>query len=126
KTQKDVVLGLKAESKPIKWLTINTKMFNYRETDYVFATFLDVTEKYKLNEEVSLAKDRLKNALLGNDLGVWDYNALTGELFFSDDWKDIMGFDFMSSKTAFSQWQELIYPADRDIVLETLSDYMSD
>lgn len=125
KVQKDIVLGLKMKPDYIKWVNVNTKIFKYKEADFVFATFLDVTEKHKLNEEISLTKDRLKNALQGNDFGFWDYDADKGEVFFSDEWKRILGFDPMNNMTAFSEWEQLIHHDDKEVVLKTLSEYMN-
>lgn len=122
KEQKDVVLGLK---KPTftQYLNFNTKIVEYNSEKFVFTTILDVTEKYKLSDEMVLIKDRFKAALQGTAVAVWDYDFETKELFLSPDWKDITGIDLQNNAEVFSKWQYFIHKDDRGRVIKTIADY---
>ena len=51
-------------------------------------------------------------ALEGAGLGVWDWNAQTGTVFFSRHWKAMLGYSEKEVGNSLKQWSDRIHPHD--------------
>jgi len=63
-------------------------------------------------------------AMEGNRDGVWDWNALTNEVFFSPRWKAMLGFDEDEITNELSEWDKRIHPDDSDSVYADLNAHL--
>jgi PAS domain S-box-containing protein len=79
-----------------------------------------------LFNKVTTARDKnLENekiwqfALEGCGDGVWDWNVLTGKVFFSDRFQDILGHDAHELNQDLDEWLQLIHPEDVQAATET-------
>ncbi len=122
KVLRDFTMGLKISQEKVKWLSINTQKLSFDNVDYVISTFLDVTAKYKLQRDIRRTREKFKYALKGSEIGVWEFNAETNDLYFSDEWKKIVGNDPTDVINAFEQWTEAVHPEDKDFVMKIVND----
>jgi len=78
------------------------------------------------NKEKSLkdSEDRFKLAIKAVGDGVWDWNINTGEIYFSDRWKSMLGFKSNEIEHTFYAWQQLIHPDHLGKMLMTWIHYM--
>lgn len=74
---------------------------------------------------VEIDPDVWKFALKGNKDGVWDWNAQTSEVFFSTEWKTMLGFTNDEICGDYGEWEKRIHPDDKQTVLDTLTAYLS-
>ena len=70
------------------------------------------------------SEERLKMAIEGGNLGIWDWNLETGEEAFSDKWGDILGYSAEELKTHLGIWDRLVHPEDRARVKQSLMDHL--
>lgn len=63
---------------------------------------------------------RWKFALEGSDLGVWDWNVATGEVWFSPRWKEMLGFEEHEIEASVAEWEGLVHPDDLAVVQRDL------
>ncbi|CAD6876831.1 Phytochrome, two-component sensor histidine kinase (EC 2.7.3.-); Cyanobacterial phytochrome B [Methylomonas fluvii] len=85
-----------------------------------------VAERRRVREQnIRLADSeyRWKFALEGADEGVWDWDIVSGEVFFSPRWKSMVGYQPDEFANNFDAWRASLHPDDTDRVLQTLSDY---
>jgi diguanylate cyclase (GGDEF)-like protein/PAS domain S-box-containing protein len=75
-------------------------------------THVDITERKRREESLQKAEERLAFAVNAGNLGVWDWNLLTNEVYFSQQWKSILGYEDYEIKDAFSEWERLVHPDD--------------
>ena len=80
-----------------------------------FATLQDAKERAlgKSNERFALAAK-------GSNEGLFDWNLLTSEAYFSDQFKKILSMNLDNRPESFKRWWRLIYAVDQNIVRDSL------
>lgn len=63
-------------------------------------------------------------AMEGNRDGVWDWNAVTDEVFFSTRWKEMLGCEEHEIAHELSEWDKRIHPDDKDSVYADLNAHL--
>jgi diguanylate cyclase (GGDEF)-like protein/PAS domain S-box-containing protein len=75
----------------------------------------------RLDEDaLRTSEERWKFALEGSGDGVWDWNLQTGEVFFSQRCKEILGYDEADYESRILSWESTIYPDDFHRVMTEL------
>jgi len=78
---------------------------------YDHGRVLSVIEVIKEGEKTDIVEDKWRIALDATGDGMWDFNTLTGKIFFSQKWHEIFGYS-ETDITEMDQWNELIHPDD--------------
>lgn len=82
----------------------------------IVASFVDISERRRREQEIQELKDRLELAIDGANLGVWDRDMRTGEVQVNDNWATMLGYDPDEIDPRLEEWEERIHPADVDAV----------
>ena len=75
-------------------------------------------------EQTAASEERFALAMQGANDGLWDWNVATGEVYFSPQWKRMLGLPPDEPETDLRQWAELLHPEDRDGALAQLRAYL--
>ncbi|HII07371.1 MAG TPA: PAS domain S-box protein [Methanotrichaceae archaeon] len=84
----------------------------------------DITERKLAEEALKENEERLKMAVDGANLGIWDWNLVTGEEIFNEKWAEILGYSFHELKDHLGIWDQLVHPEDRLNVKKALQDHL--
>lgn len=76
-------------------------------------------------DELNSSEARFELAMRGTDDGLWDWNLLTGEVYYSPRWKSMLGYAGDELDATLDTWKQLVHPDDRDRVLQAVDDYIS-
>lgn len=60
-------------------------------------------------------EERLRLAFAGAEQGVWDWDLRTGIVFYSDGWKEMLGYANEEIGPHVRAWEELLHPDDRPL-----------
>ena len=82
-------------------------------------------EQIELNNAIKSSEGRWKYALEGAGDGVWDWNAQTNEVFFSDQWKAMLGYNNDEIGNTLDEWDKRIHPDDKDLVYLDLNKHLT-
>ncbi|WP_066426698.1 diguanylate cyclase domain-containing protein [Anabaena sp. 4-3] len=82
--------------------------------------FEDITLRKQTEAALKASEERWQFALEGNGDGVWDWNAETGEIFFSRRWKEMLGFAEDEIDSNLSAWEQLLHPDDKTRVYQEI------
>lgn len=72
----------------------------------------DISHLVQITEKLKTSEERLKYALEGNRDGVWDWNLQTNEVFFSPQWKKMLGFEENEIESTLEEWEKRVHPED--------------
>ena len=70
-------------------------------------------------------EERWQLALKGNNDGIWDWNLQTGELFLSDRFKEITGYEHSKTLDYFDELNRGTHPDDLALVMQALQDHLN-
>ncbi len=70
-------------------------------------------------------KQRYSLAIEGPEYGLWDWNILEGDFYFSNQWKKIMGYDVNDKPHSLNSWLSLVDSRDIAKVNEALNRHIS-
>lgn len=90
---------------------------NGREVNRILVVVENITSQKKAQQNLIEAKKREEESRKRLELamqvtldGPWDWNLKTNEIYFSDRWKDILGYKPYELENSFSVWEKLINP----------------
>lgn len=67
----------------------------------------------------------IKSALESSGAGIWDWNIITGEIFYDHVWLNMVGYGPQDIKPDLSGWFNLIHPDDLPLVQEQIREMLS-
>ena len=86
--------------------------------------FRDVTEEYQRREELRQSEERFSRAIAGTGAGLWDWDMVKDTVFFSPQWKSMLGYEEHEVENDFSGWKNLWYPEDAARIEKAVNDYI--
>jgi two-component system response regulator AtoC len=81
---------------------------------------LEIQDKMAVERQLMLSQQRFELAMQAGDLGSWEWNIATGEVYFDKRWTEMTGFSLEESAPHYSTWQQLLHPEDRPKLLKKL------
>ena len=84
----------------------------------------DITERRRAEEALVETRQRLELALRSANVGLFDWNVISGEAFFSPEWKGQIGYRDDEVEGTYEGWEGRLHPDDRERVLQTLQAYL--
>jgi|GEM_PF-147288 len=86
--------------------------FGFTMAALVAQTLINADRK-KAEDALREAEARWGFALEGSGDGVWDLNVATNQVFFSDQWKAMLGYGPQEIGAGREEWEKRIHPEDR-------------
>lgn len=97
------------------------------------ATNRDISERVRLETERQQAEDllrlheeQLQLALEASGDGLWDWNVVTGEVYYSPRWLAILGYAPEDLPGTLAGWINLMHPDDKPWVMEWLQAHLQE
>ncbi|QWC20321.1 PAS domain S-box protein [Halorubrum sp. 2020YC2] len=84
----------------------------YPTDDGLALYFRDVTEKREQERELRELSERLRLAVEGADVGVWDWNVRTDEVRFDERWAAMLGHETDEIAFDLSSWEDRVHSDD--------------
>jgi PAS domain S-box-containing protein len=84
----------------------------------------DITEKKIRELALTESEERFKLAMQGANDGLWDWNILTKEVYFSPRWKGILGYNEDELEGVEATWENLLHNDDKEHALKTVKEFL--
>ena len=103
------------------WIYVNAHIVrrNGRAVRMVGAT-VDIDVRKRMELALRESEDRLRLAMRAANAGVWEINTTTGETFWSDEFRDLYGYD-KTTVPSREAWAARLHPEDRERMLADFS-----
>lgn len=80
----------------------------------------DISDRKYVELALAEAEMRWSLAMRGANDGVWDWNLNTNKVFFSDRWKEMLGFEGDEISDSADEWESRVHPDDHQRSLDLL------
>jgi PAS domain S-box-containing protein len=82
-------------------------------------------EQKRGEQALRTSEERLRQALLASNTGLWDWNTETGEVSLSKEWKSQLGFSETDLPNTFESWETRLHPDDRGRAIAYVRQYLA-
>ena len=84
----------------------------------------DITARKRSEERTLLSEQRQELALAGANLGLWDWNVVSGRTIFDSRWCEMLGHKVSELDPHVRTWQSLLHPYDETVIQAALQNYL--
>lgn len=91
----------------------------------VAEVFANAIARARSDRALRQSRERFALAVEGANDGLWDWDILSDEVYFSPRWKAMLGYEDHEVANTFVSWEALLHPDDRDRVTAALRDYLA-
>jgi PAS domain-containing protein len=86
---------------------------------------LDFAEKARVEEELRVSRERYATAVRGSRDGLWDWDVVSGQCYFSPRWKAMLGYEEGEIADNYDQFAALLHPDDLERAESTIGAYLA-
>ena len=76
-------------------------------------------------QQLASSEVRWQFAIEGTGDGLWDWDVLTGKVFFSSRWKAMLGYEDEEIGDTLQEWNSRVHPEDLEALLEAIRQHFS-
>jgi PAS domain S-box-containing protein len=102
------------------FVSINLKPSQNTHQKSVIATISESSRLKSAQDELDKSNERLKVAKEAAQIGVWEFNILTGELIWDPQMFLLYDRDPSTFSGTVSEWSDALHPDDKEVALETI------
>lgn len=85
----------------------------------------DVTETHRVRQSLQIQQDRYERATEAAQVGVWEWNLLTGEVYFAPNLERMLGCKDGEHITHIDQWYERLEPGQQKTFEAYVEEYLA-
>ncbi len=104
---------------------ITAAVLEFEGRQLLLGIFRDIGARRAMEEALRESEERWHFAVEGTNDGIWDWNAVTNEVFFSSRWKEMLGFADDEIENRLEEWDSRVHPDDRDAVYADLGRHLA-
>ncbi len=97
-------------------IDIRVSFLAYGGQEFHCAFVRDISERKRVDEALRKSQERFELAARATNDGIWDWNILTGEQYWSDRHLELFGLESRILTPTYDMWIALVHPDDADRV----------
>ncbi len=104
---------------------IHSVAFYESDQRIVFGVIQDVTSQKRTEQALRNAETLWRFALEGAGHGVWDWHIPSNRVYFSPQWKRMLGYEEGEIENRFEEWETRVHPEDLPRALNAIADLLN-
>ncbi|MFO7745341.1 MAG: PAS domain-containing protein [Psychroflexus sp.] len=118
--------NLKITTKTGEIKIVNAKNIPLYDQGLMISTVRDVTENYRIQEELRKAKTKFDLAAQATSDAVWEWDLKEGELYWGDGYERLFGYNLEKNTVSRDFWESKIHPNDLKPFFDSLQEALDD
>ena len=86
----------------------------------------DISERKQAVQDLTESEERFRLAMKGANDGLWDWDLITNQVYFSPRWKSMLGYKENEIPNEFASWEKLLHPDDLKNAFSVIEIYLSE
>jgi PAS domain S-box-containing protein len=103
---------------------IITKKIIFEGIESLYASSRDISYLKAKERELKENQFRWQFAVDGSGDGLWDWKIKTNEVYFSPQWKNMLGFEVDEIKDSLQEWESRVHPDDLQDVYKDIESHL--
>ncbi|OFW05360.1 MAG: hypothetical protein A3I61_05080 [Acidobacteria bacterium RIFCSPLOWO2_02_FULL_68_18] len=96
------------------------------EPSEAIGVWIDVTERKHVATALLANEARLRVAMKASNIGPWERDLTTNEVYYSPEWKRQIGYRDDEIAGRYEEWESRLHPDDRERTVRALRAYLAD
>jgi PAS domain S-box-containing protein len=92
----------------------------------LLGTVMDITDRKEAESALLLSEERFYLAFEASATGLWDWNLVTGEVYFNSQWKTMLGYEVEEVENSVAAWEQLVHLEDLPSAIAALNAHLED
>lgn len=84
----------------------------------------EMLERGRVEDALKTSEERYALATEGSNIGVWEWNLKTNEMYLSKTWKKMIGYLDDEIPNDIEEWRNRLHPEDYELSVAALNDYL--
>jgi len=80
----------------------------------------------KGNEKLRIIQERYDLAVTGSNIGLWDWKVGTDEVYYSNNFRKLLGYTKTEFPNLFSSFEKVVHPDDHERVMKLVEKHLDD
>jgi PAS domain S-box-containing protein len=107
---------------------VNSRTWTIEELDLMHTIsniISNALERKRVLKKLENSELRLKLAMSSTNEGLWDWNNMTGSVYYSETWCRMLGYEPEEIEPNISSWEKLLHPEDKEMIMEALHKHLN-
>lgn len=109
----------------IREVEVYSSPLKVKGVNKLFSVIHDISEEVKALNELEKAQKRFDLVVEATADGIWDWDLLTNEVYYSPHWKSMLGYEDYEIEGSFHEFENRLHPEDKNRVLNHVQNYIS-
>ena len=111
--------------KGVRWLNVksNGMLDENGRLQYANGIITDISGLKSAEEALRLSEARYARALKGTNDGIWEWDIPANQVFFSERWKSMLGYQDHEIANDFKTWENLVHPDDIERAFDVIDEH---
>lgn len=84
----------------------------------------EIIERANAQQLLLISEQRLEMATVAAGLGIWDWDIQSGEVYFNDQWKIMLGYAPSELENRFDTFEKLLHPNEKESLMHLLNEHL--